>query len=122
MRKIEENMIKAIRTLRDNGANASWSSGNTVVTNHEMRGAGNATEIFLHGHHIATISENDSIVMNLCGWNTNTTRSRLSAIIKTFGRSNGQGLGISTCKGQAFRHDNDGKHAVPSDGWFNITL
>ena len=74
MRKIEEQMNQALRTFRN------WSSGNTTVTStkEEML-------VHLHGNHIATVNKAD---MNLTifdgGWQSNTTKSRLNAILHEF--------------------------------------
>ena len=74
MRKIEEKMNKALRHFEN------WSSGNTSVisTKEEMK-------VFLHGNHIATL---DKATMDLFifdgGWQSNTTKSRLNALLKEF--------------------------------------
>ena len=74
MRKIETKMNKALRNFEN------WSSGNTSVisTKEEMK-------VFLHGNHIATL---DKATMDLFifdgGWQSNTTKSRLNALLKEF--------------------------------------
>ena len=74
MRKIETQMNQALRTF------SNWSSGNTTVTStrEEML-------VHLHGNHIATVNKAD---MNLTifdgGWQSNTTKSRLNAILHEF--------------------------------------
>ena len=74
MRKIEAKMNKALRHFEN------WSSGNTTVTStkEEMK-------VFLHGNHIATL---DKATMDLFifdgGWQSNTTKSRLNALLKEF--------------------------------------
>ena len=74
MRKIEAKMNKALRHFEN------WSSGNTSVisTKEEMK-------VFLHGNHIATL---DKATMDLFifdgGWQSNTTKSRLNALLKEF--------------------------------------
>ena len=74
MRKIEEQMNNAIRTF------SNWSSGNTTVTS-----TPNEMKVHLHGNHIATL---DKITMDLFifdgGWQSNTTKSRLNAILDEF--------------------------------------
>ena len=69
MRKIEENMIVAVKR------NKNWSSGNTTVRTDDN----NESRVFLHGNHIATVTEDDVILFD-GGWQTNTTKSRLNAI------------------------------------------
>ena len=74
MRKIEEQMNQAIRTF------SNWSSGNTTVTStkEEML-------VHLHGNHIATVNK-ATMTINLFdgGWQSNTTKSRLNAILQEF--------------------------------------
>ena len=57
-----------------------FSSGNTTVVQHR-----NEMEVFLHGNHIATLNK---ISMDLRlfdgGWQSNTTKSRLNAILNEF--------------------------------------
>jgi hypothetical protein len=72
MRKIEAQMNKAIR----NGSN--FSSSNTSVS-HDSEGA----NVYLHGNHIATIKDN-SILLFDGGWQSNTTKSRLNALLFEF--------------------------------------
>ena len=58
-----------------------FSSGNTTVVQHR-----NEMEVFLHGNHIATLCK---ISMDLSifdgGWQSNTTKSRLNALLDEFG-------------------------------------
>ena len=74
MRKIEEQMNQALRTF------SNWSSGNTTVTStkEEML-------VHLHGNHIATLNK-ATMTINLFdgGWQSNTTKSRLNAILNEF--------------------------------------
>ena len=75
MRKIEAKMNKAMRFF------LPFSSGNTTVVQHR-----NEMEVFLHGNHIATLNK---ISMDLRlfdgGWQSNTTKSRLNALLDEFG-------------------------------------
>lgn len=66
-RKIEQQMIAALRARRD------WSSGDTRVT---------ATgHVYLHGNHIATVGNGVQVnVDTLRRWPTPTTKSRLRAL------------------------------------------
>ena len=74
MRQIEAKMNQALRNFQN------WSSGNTTVTStrEEMK-------VFLHGNHIATLNK-ASMTINLFdgGWQSNTTKSRLNAILNEF--------------------------------------
>jgi len=85
MRKITEQASNAFHNGRD------FRSGNTQV-NRRLGGV----ELTLHGHTIAK-NTNDGLHINLCGWNTNTTRERLNGL---------QGVRLNTKKGQAFLNGN----------------
>ena len=74
MRKIETQMQNALRDR------VNWSSGNTTV---EIDNEGNQF-VTLHGNLIAKISNFGDIELSSCGWQTNTTKSRLNAILDTF--------------------------------------
>tara|TARA_Y100000768_G_scaffold92494_1_gene66811 strand:- start:44 stop:391 length:348 start_codon:yes stop_codon:yes gene_type:complete len=73
MRKIEQQMNMAITHKTD------WSSSNTRV---EFNDSTNCSSVFLHGHRIATVChETKAVKVDSCGWTTNTTKSRLNAIL-----------------------------------------
>ena len=75
MRKVEEKMNNAMRHF------LPFSSGNTTVVQNR-----DDMDVFLHGNHIATL---DKISMDLRifdgGWQSNTTKSRLNALLDEFG-------------------------------------
>ena len=73
MRKIERDMNRAIRTGRN------FSSSNTAV----RHGFDNEADVYLHGNHIATVKDH-SIIIKDGGWQSNTTKSRLNAILEEF--------------------------------------
>ena len=75
MRKIETQMNDAIST------NADWSKSNTSVHYNEES---NVSLVRLHGNLIAEIDD-DSIKVYDGGWQSNTTKSRLNAILATHG-------------------------------------
>ena len=57
----------------------NWSSSNTQVTFNEST---NCSNVFLHGHNIATVDHSTNAVkVSSCGWQTVTTKSRLNAIL-----------------------------------------
>ena len=60
-----------------------FSSGNTTVVQHR-----NEMDVFLHGNHIASLCK---ISMDLRifdgGWQSNTTKSRLNALLEEFADS-----------------------------------
>ena len=72
MRKIEQLMNTAIK----NGTN--WTRANTSVTN-----ADGVSTVYLHGNKIAEVGDAFVRVFD-GGWRTNTTKSRLNAIINEF--------------------------------------
>ena len=73
MRKIERLMNMAITHKTD------WSSSNTRV---EYNNLSNCSSIYLHGHQIATFDHNlKAVKLSSCGYTTNTTKSRLNAIL-----------------------------------------
>jgi len=73
LRKIERLMNNAIT----NGAN--WSSSNTQVTTED-----GVSYVYLHGNLIAEVDDN-GIKMYDGGWQSNTTKSRLNAILDEHG-------------------------------------
>ena len=72
MRKIERQMIQAIVDDRKH-----WSKDNTrVETEYAI------SSVYLHGHKIAEYEHNTSkLWINNCGYETNTTKSRLNTLI-----------------------------------------
>jgi hypothetical protein len=80
MRKIEEQMLQAIRDRRN------WKSGNTrVVSTHFAHGDEviNRITVILHGSPIAIITP-DQVDASDCGYQTTTTKSRLNAVLREF--------------------------------------
>jgi hypothetical protein len=73
MRKIETQMIQAIQQ------NKNWSSGNTQVITED-----NTSKVYLHGNHIATVTDNDNMTIYDGGWQSVTTKSRLNALCDEF--------------------------------------
>jgi len=71
MRKIEQQMNNAISN------NLNWQSANTRV---EFIAETNESKVYLHGNHIATVGE-DFVQIFDGGWQSNTTKSRLNAIL-----------------------------------------
>ena len=76
MRKIETLMTAAILNRKD------WSLDNTRV---EYEEGNEVSRVYLHGHKIAEIGKG-YITLNHCGWKTNTTKSRLNAILSKNGK------------------------------------
>ena len=71
MRKIEEQMNQAVAN------NKSWTCANTSVT---YCPESDESRVYLHGNHIATVGD-DFLQVFDGGWQTNTTKSRLNALI-----------------------------------------
>lgn len=74
MRKIESQMNQAIRN------NADFKSSNTRVIYSPIR---NTSEVYLHDNLIAIQSDEGLQVFD-GGWQSNTTKSRLNALIDEF--------------------------------------
>ena len=75
MRKIEREMNAAILNNQD------WRKDNTSVT---FDPETNESKVFLFGNHIATVGDNFVQIFD-GGWQSNTTKSRLNAILKEHG-------------------------------------
>ena len=72
MRQIERDMLSAIKLGK------CWRKANTEVYTNDN----NASLVYLHGNHIATVTYNKVSIFD-GGWRTNTTKSRLNAIINS---------------------------------------
>ena len=73
MRQIEKQMNFALSNR------GNWSSSNTSVSYHESE---NLSEVRLHGHLIAWYDHTkQTLGLSSCGWETNTTKSRLNALL-----------------------------------------
>jgi hypothetical protein len=125
MRKIEREMLSAILAGKD------WQHGNTCVSHDPVVG-GEECEVRLHGHLIAKRYLNGQWEISLAGWNTVTTRSRLSTLIrglaetrtywKHFSAVYPDGLGVSSRKGIVRLHDARGFTTIDSTGWHRVIL
>ena len=73
MRKLEKQMNFALSNK------GNWNGSNTSVVYNENT---NCSSVYLHGHQIATF-DHDTLALKLssCGYETNTTKSRLNAIL-----------------------------------------
>ena len=76
MRKIETQMNAAISN------NQNWSNANTTVSFNEEE---NVSVIHLHGNKIAEVRVNNFIRLFDGGYQSNTTKSRLNAILSEHG-------------------------------------
>ena len=76
MRKIEQQMNSAIRYKQN------FTKDNTMVRYDK---AENMSSVYLHGHRIADYCHTKGKAwISSCGWETNTTKSRLNAILEEF--------------------------------------
>ena len=76
MRKLERQMNFAVSNKAD------WSGSNTQVNYNSNT---NCSSIYLHGHQIATVDHNlKAVKIDSCGYQTNTTKSRLNALLSEF--------------------------------------
>ena len=98
MRKIEIQMNAAIANSKN------WQSGNTSVHFNEEE---NLSVVRLHGNKIAEIGDDFLRVFD-GGWQTNTTKSRLNAIINRF--CNGVTDGVFQKNYEWFVKDNNVTH------------
>ena len=82
MRKIEMMMNSAIRYRKN------FSSGNTTV-----RAFRESVEVYLHGNNIASLdTATHALTLKDGGWQSNTTKSRLNALINEFADAYNDGL------------------------------
>ena len=76
MRKIERQMNSALH------AKKNWAGSNTTVTYNDLT---NCSSVLLHGHQIATLDHHsNALKLSSCGYQTNTTKSRLNALLSEF--------------------------------------
>jgi hypothetical protein len=73
MRVVEHKMIEAMRCLQ------CRKFGNT-----EVRTDNGVVSVYLHGNRIATVWDG-GFRLSDCGWRTNTTKSRLNALLDFWG-------------------------------------
>ena len=58
---------------------SNWCGSNTQVNYNDST---NCSSVYLHGHQIATFDHNlKAVKLSSCGYETNTTKSRLNAIL-----------------------------------------
>lgn len=85
MKQVEKNMIEAIAKVRKNGRPYKIGSNTAVYPGFYINGAW-GVDIYLYDSLIASYSAADnSLHITNDGYNTNTTKSRLNAILEAFG-------------------------------------
>jgi hypothetical protein len=95
MRNITSKAIAAFKSAKN------FKSGATQVVADEFK-----TTLLLHGNEIARLTMG-GLEINLCGWNTPTTRERLNGLPL---------VRVNTKQGQAFLNGNP----IPSIGWVKV--
>lgn len=90
MRKITEATIEAIK------ANKKLTKANMVVDSYTA-GTDRCSNVYLHNNHIAQIRFTETgkciqLLVNDYGWQSNTTKERLNAIIREFTDSDRNGI------------------------------
>lgn len=96
MRKITSQAVAAFKEGKN------FKSGATQV-NQVIGGM----ELVLHGYTIARYTYGEGLSINLCGWNTSTTRERLNGL---------PGVRMHTKQGQAYLNG----VAISDNGWFSV--
>ena len=114
MRKIERQMLQAIVDDRPH-----WSKDNTRVETEKSGDKVYRHTIYLHGHRIAVFYPSTmNLHINNCGYETNTTKSRLNAIIDfVFG---GVGNGIFQKNWEWYIRINGDTHSFPNNTWVSV--
>lgn len=77
MRKIEQQMLDAVKNKQD------FKLQNTRVEVIDFPGIESRVNVYLHDNLIFTLFD-DKITLSHCGWRTNTTKSRLNALLCEF--------------------------------------
>ena len=106
MRKIEQQMIQAIKE------NRNWKSGNTSVCYSADYGT---SRVYLHDNLIAIVSDTDVEVFD-GGWRSVTTKSRLNSLINDL--CDGRMFGVFQRKHQWYI--NDGVVTVDFEHGYNF--
>ena len=113
MRKIEQEIISAIRDQRDAVAlreaqRIVKTLANTRIETGLREDGKVITTVYLHGNMIA---QGDAFTwgFKMCGWPTATTKSRINALAKSFGRE-----GVHTKAGKHYSGDKE----VNAHDWF----
>jgi hypothetical protein len=70
-----------MRQIGKDTAHALAMRGTMKAKNTEVRDGA----VFLHGHKIIWFDENGALWINLRGWNTSTTRSRINDVLRCLG-------------------------------------
>jgi hypothetical protein len=69
-----------MRTITEESINAFYANKRFKKRNMEVYVGEFTTQLRLNGHTIAILHDNDLLEITTCGYNTNTTRDRLTAL------------------------------------------
>ena len=103
MRKIEREMVSAVMTGK------TFKRDNTKVIHENDR-----AYVYLHGHNIAQVFD-DYLLINDCGWQTVTTKSRLNALLTELSDA-----GISQHKYVWYLMGSQGRQEMHSNEWHRV--
>ena len=95
MRKIEAQMVMAVRGHFTGTRTKEWRSANTCVRSVHDAQLGPTVVVELHGNEIAQFTFGGMLKITDAGWQTATTKSRLNALLSCFYG----GVGICQVKG-----------------------
>ena len=84
MRKIEAQMIMAVRDQLNGTRTKEWQLGNTCVRSVHDAQLGPTVVVELHGNEIAQFTNGGMLKITDAGWQTVTTKSRLNALLSCF--------------------------------------
>ena len=93
-----------MRIITNKAITAFQASKNFKDGATQVQHADGIARLSLHGNVIARRIAGEGLSINLCGWNTPTTRERLNGL---------PNVSLSTKQGQAFLNG----QAIPSNGW-----
>ena len=96
-----------MRKITEQAANAFKDDRGSLSGNTQVRVISGITEMLLHGHIIAK-KEDGNLWINLCGWNTTTTRERLNGL---------PNVSVRTKAGSVFLNGVE----IPDDKWVKVT-
>jgi len=87
-----------MRKITEESINAFYSKKRFRKRNMEVYVGEFTTQLRLHGHTIAILNDNGVLEIKTCGYNTNTTRDRLSAL---------KGVTVRTKQGQLYLNNKE---------------
>lgn len=116
MRKVEEQLVAAMRMWEP------FSKGNTTLEIvKDSQGNNMYCLVKLFGNRIAAWNAN-TLNITMAGWDTRTTKSRLSALLEEFNEPLGHTMNIVTRKGQSYLVDftSNTNYEMDSDDIYSI--